>query len=95
MTRVSPAQNELRLQLAEVEVSDWGDEHDDHTKRMTKQPNGFQNGVIRTGDSKESTVRRRRRRSFEPGSDEYAAYVEKRVFNKMHAWTPYLWERKR
>ena len=40
-------------------------------------------------------VRRRRKRSFEPGSDEYASYIEKRVFNKRHAWTPFLWQRKR
>lgn len=38
---------------------------------------------------------RRRRRSFEAGTEEYAEYIQKRVFNKRHAWRPYLWERKR
>lgn len=103
MTRVSPAQNEYRLQLSDLEESDWGYHQDGDTKRITQKSNEVQNrGVFTTGrtqprnqPSEESTVRRRRRRSFEPGSDEYAAYVEKRVFNKIHAWTPYLWERKR
>ena len=46
-------------------------------------------------EKNEETLRRRRRRSFEAGTQEYAAYIEKRVFNKREAWRPYLWERKR
>ena len=38
---------------------------------------------------------RRRRRSFEAGTEEYAEYVQKRVFNKRESWRPYLWERRR
>ncbi|XP_045211369.2 transmembrane channel-like protein 7 [Mercenaria mercenaria] len=93
MTRVSPTRDEFQLKLADVGGSDWGDEYGRDTGRHT---NGIQKGELSNSkDNTKSTVRRRRRRSFEPGSEDYAAYVEKRVFNKRHAWTPYLWERKR
>ena len=45
-------------------------------------------------NEKEGTVRRRRR-SFEAGTEEYADYVQKRVFNKRESWRPFLWERRR
>ncbi|XP_060606990.1 uncharacterized protein LOC132759266 [Ruditapes philippinarum] len=93
MTRVSPTQDGYQLQLADIESSDW---HDQTTDNNGQSAYGQQNTTFsETGGNSESTLRRRRRRSFEPGSDNYAAYVEKRVFNKRHAWTPFLWERKR
>ena len=94
MTRVSPVQNGYQLQLADIERSDWDDQgagNKGQTNERTRGQQDFKSSRIY--DNSESTVRRRRRRSFEPGSEDYAAYVEKRVFNKRHAWTPFLWER--
>lgn len=95
MARVSPAKNEYPLTVSEFGDNDWGtgNNYKDKSSVVRTGNNNQEDGYGRQTD--ESTLRRRRRRSFEPGSEEYAAYVEKRVFNKRHAWTPYLWERKR
>ncbi|KAL4239388.1 TMC domain [Mactra antiquata] len=92
MTRVSPKPEKYPMEVSEFGATDWDDDNDYNNK---SKENGHVNNRRRRPDTTESTVRRRRRRSFEPGSDEYASYVEKRVFNKRQAWTPYLWERKR
>lgn len=97
MTRVGPINDGYQLHVTDLDDSDWGNKA--LSGYQNSQNNGNQirktnRGYTGTQNTEESTVRRRRRRSFEPGSD-YASYVEKRVFNKIHAWTPYLWERKR
>ena len=53
------------------------------------------NQMTKDEKNEEETLRRRRRRSFDAGTEEYAVYIQKRVFNKREAWTAHLWERKR
>ena len=79
-TRISPFKDNGQISVSEYISSDW-DSRNDFKKQ---KPKTF-------GDEEEALSRRRR--SYEAGTEEYASYVEKRIFNIRESWTPFLWQR--
>ncbi|KAH3734916.1 transmembrane channel-like protein 7 [Dreissena polymorpha] len=79
--KIAPVPPGGQVSISEFTDDDW---------RRTGNADGMNTVGSGSGDA---TIRRRRRH-VDASTNEYASYVEKRMFNKLHAWTPYLGQRK-
>lgn len=80
LNKVAPVPSGGQVSISEFTDDDW---------RRT----GNTDGINTVGGGSSDATLRRRRRHADASTNDYADYVEKRMFNKLHAWTPYLGQR--